>query len=154
LSVIHFGEFFDGWVLLHRGDATAAVELLAEPPESFVNHYSGMWRAWYSSAWAEAAVLAGQSDAEDRVRRARLLTSQNPVADAIVRRAGGLAAQLRNPGTEEGRGEMNAAASALREQGARYQWARTLVMLGGAEAERGASALAEMQATPTAWPPG
>ena len=60
LVMIHFGEFFDALVLLHRGQADDAVELLADAPEEFVNHYNGMWRAWYASVWGEAAVLAGR----------------------------------------------------------------------------------------------
>ena len=47
-----------------------------------------------------------------------------------------------------------AAAAALQDAGCRYQWARTLVMLGGEDRSRGESALAEMGAAPMAWPPG
>ena len=59
-----FGRFFDALVLLHRGLAAEAVELLADPPESLVGDAGGMWRPWYASVWAEAAVLSGQPDAE------------------------------------------------------------------------------------------
>jgi hypothetical protein len=46
-----------------------------------------------------------------------------------------------------------AAAAALQLSGCRYQWARTLGFLGGADRARGESVLAEMGAVATAWPP-
>lgn len=58
---VPFGGFFDTLVLLHRGQAAEAVDLLAEP-ESFIGDTGGTWRAWYASAWAEAAVLADLAD--------------------------------------------------------------------------------------------
>jgi hypothetical protein len=146
-ETIHFGEFFDALVLLHRGEAQAAVLLLDEDPEEFLNHYNGMWRTWYAAAWAEAAVLARLPDARDRVARATDVTTDNPIARAVVRRAAGLAAD-----GDEGRAELVSAATALRMLGARYQWARTLVMLGGAEREHGEQVLAALGATPMPWP--
>jgi predicted ATPase/DNA-binding CsgD family transcriptional regulator len=153
LTVIHVGEFFEALVLLHRGRAVEAVQLLGDSPETFVNHYNGMWRAWYASAWAEAAVLAELPDADERVRLALPLTAGNPIAAALVRRSSALLG-MGDPRAEGGRDELVAAASALRTLGARYQWARTLVMLGGPDAERGAAELQDLGATPTAWPPG
>jgi hypothetical protein len=46
------------------------------------------------------------------------------------------------------------AAEALSAAGCRYQWARTLVAMGGAERARGQAELAAMGATVMAWPPG
>ena len=70
-----------------------------------------------------------------------------------MRRASGLARlEADDPG--RGRDDLVAAASALRSLGARYQWARTLVMLGGEDRERGLAELAAMGAAPMAWPPG
>ena len=46
------------------------------------------------------------------------------------------------------------AAAALQTAGCRYQWARTLVLMGGADRARGEAALAAMGATVMAWPPG
>jgi hypothetical protein len=112
-----------------------------------------MWRGWYVAAWSEAAVLAGLPDAEDRVRRARLLTGGNEAADALVRRASGLA-RMRTHEPAAGRDDLVAAASALRTLGARYQWGRTLVMLGGPDEEAGLAELAAMGAGTMAWPPG
>ena len=145
-ETIHFGEFFDSLVALHRGEAGEAVGLLVDPPEEFKNHYSGMWRSWYSSAWAEAAVLADLPDAAERIARAVPMTAGNPIAQAVVRRAAGLAA-----GGDGGRADVVGAASALRALGARYQWFRTLVMLGGADRERGEEELAALGATPMPW---
>ena len=147
LLMIHFGEFFDALVLLHRGRATDAVALLADDPEEFVNHYNGMWRAWYASVWSEAAVLAGVADARERVERATLLTGGNPVVEALLVRARGLL-----EGGETGRGDLAAAATSLHALGARYQWARTLVMMGGADRERGEHELAALGASAMPWP--
>ena len=144
ISQIHFGEFFDAWLLLHRGRPDGAMQLLDTPPEEFRDWYNGMWRPWYAALWAEAAVIAGHRDARDRVRRARLMTLDNPIAAAIVARAAALA------GHRDGLG---AAAAALEAAGCRYQWARTLVMTGGAQRARGEAVLAAMGATAMAWPP-
>ena len=46
------------------------------------------------------------------------------------------------------------AAATLEAAGCRYQWARTLVAMGGAERARGEAELAAMGATVMAWPPG
>ncbi len=147
LATMHFGEFFDALVLLHRGQPDDAVLLLADAPETFVNHFNGMWRPWYASAWAEAAVLAGRPDAAEKIARARMLTSRNPVVEAILVRAGGLL-----EGGEQGHHHLAAAATSLHGAGARYQWARTLVMLGGADRERGERELAALGASPMPWP--
>ncbi len=147
LPDIHVGEFFDALVLLHRGQARDAVELLEASPEDFRNHYNGMWRAWYASAWAEAAVLARHPEAAARVDTARILTRGNPVAEAVALRASGLAAP-------DGRGDLVTAAAALRALGCHYQAARTLVMLGGADRERGELELAANGATAMPWPRG
>ena len=153
LALLRFGQLFDALVFLHRGEVAAAVAALPDAPEAFTFHYTGTWRAWYAAAWAEAAVLAGSPDAEDRLRRAALLSGGNPIVEALIRRAHGLAEQ-RDGETTRGRDDLVAAASALRSLGARYQWARTLVMLGGADETEGLAILAEMGATPMAWPPG
>jgi predicted ATPase/DNA-binding CsgD family transcriptional regulator len=144
LSVIHFNEFFDALLLLHRGQAEAALGLLDTPPEQFRTWFSGMWRPWYAALWAEAAVVTGQSDGGDRIRRARLAATDNPVAAAIVQRAEALS------GDPAG---LAPAAAAFEAAGCRYQWARTLVAMGGEYRARGDAALAAMGATVTVWPP-
>jgi predicted ATPase/DNA-binding SARP family transcriptional activator len=143
LSQIHVGEFFDAWLLLHQGHPQRALRLLHTPPEEFRAWYSGLWRPWYAALWAEAAVLTGHEDAVGRIRRARQMMTENPIAAAIVDRAAALAGD----GTA-----LAAAADALAAAGCRYQWARTLIFIGEAQRARGESVLAEMGATPMAWP--
>ena len=145
VSEIHFGEFFDALLLLHRGLPEQAARMMATPPERFTEWYSGMWRPWYGALWAEAAVLSGHDDTAHRIRRARLVTAGNPIATAIVDRAAAL--------TGGDRDGLTAAAAALRKGGCRYQWARTLVLMGGEHRARGESALAEMGAVAMVWPP-
>jgi hypothetical protein len=120
-----------------------------------------MWRPWYAALWAEAAVLSGHPDAAARIHRARLATLGNPIAAAIVARAealiGGSAGALTGgcagaPAAEHT--GLVPAAAALEAAGCRYQWARTLVAIGGTERARGEAALAAMGATVMAWPPG
>jgi hypothetical protein len=103
-----------------------------------------MWRPWYAALWAEAAVVTGHEDAADRIDRARRATADNPIAAAIVDRAAALA------GDRDG---LIPAAAALQAAGCRYQWARTLVLIGGAERVRGESVIAAMGATTMVWPP-
>ena len=90
LSQIHFGEFFDALLLLHRGHPEQALHLLVAPPEQFRAWYNGMWRPWYAALWAEAAVLTRHEAAAARIDRARRVTLDNPIAAAIVDRAAAL----------------------------------------------------------------
>ena len=143
-----YGQFFDALLLLHRGSAKEAMQQLDTPPEQFQTWYTGHWVPWYAALWAEAAVLTEHPDAADRVRRARPMSADNPIAAAIVERA----AALHVPGGD--RDAMGAAGAALNAAGCRYQWARTLVLLGGTDRARGVAALASMRATPMAVPPG
>jgi predicted ATPase/DNA-binding CsgD family transcriptional regulator len=140
ISNIHFGEFFDAMLLLHRGQHAAAYGVLDSAPEEFNAWYSGMWRPWYAALWVEAAVLCQHAEAPERIRRAGPLTVDNPIASAIVDRAVAMAQRDRHG--------VLAAAAALDRAACRYQWARTLVLAGGAEAGTGEAVLAEMGATP------
>jgi predicted ATPase/DNA-binding CsgD family transcriptional regulator len=143
LSEFHFGEFFDALLLLHRGRSEQARQLLDTPPKDLRAWNSGMWRPWYAALWAEAAVLTGHEHASDRVQHARLMTVDNPIAAAIVHRAAALAGDD---------AELIPAAAALHAAGCRYQWARTLVLIGGDQRARGEAELATMGATPMVWP--
>ena len=149
MSTMHFNEFFDALLLLHQGRAAAAMEVLSATPEQFRGWAAGMWRPWYAALWAEAAVLTGQPDVASRIRRARLATVDNPIAAAIVARADALTRERAGD-----RAGLAPAAEALSAAGCRYQWARTLVAMGGAERARGQAELAAMGATVMAWPPG
>ena len=146
LSELHFGEFFDALLLLHRGLPKQAIQVLDAPPEQFNDWQNGMWRPWYAAMWAEAAVVSGHADAAARVGRARLMATGNPIATAVIDRAAAL------DGWDGDRDGLTAAAAALQDAGCRYQWARTLVFIGGAQRARGESELAAMGATPMVWP--
>jgi predicted ATPase/DNA-binding CsgD family transcriptional regulator len=155
LSTIHVDEFFDALLLLHRGQGEAAMRRLLVPPEEFRTWASGMWKPWYAALWAEAAVVTGHRDTAARIRRARLATWDNPVAAAIVERAAALAgASAAGASAGQHPAALAPAAAALEAAGCRYQWARTLVAMGGAERARGEAELAAMGATVMAWPPG
>ncbi|HEY2551142.1 MAG TPA: ATPase, partial [Streptosporangiaceae bacterium] len=149
LSEAGFAEFFDALLLLHRGQVDEAVRALQTPPEKFTSWHNGLWRPWYAAIWAEAAVLAGHQDAPGRLSRAQATSAGNPVAAAITARS----AVLLDAGTGAG-GRLAPAADALSAAGCRYQWARTLVMMGGADRARGESELTAMGAAAMAWPPG
>jgi predicted ATPase/DNA-binding CsgD family transcriptional regulator len=146
LSEFRFGEFFDALLLLHRGLAVAAAQLLVTPPEDLDEWHNGMWRPWYAAVWAEAAVLGGHEDAASRLERAREAACGNPIATAVVDRSAAL------HGSGGGHDGLIAAASALRRAGCRYQWARTLVLMDGEHRQRGEAELASMAATPMVWP--
>ncbi|MFD8979864.1 ATP-binding protein [Streptomyces sp. NPDC059564] len=136
------GAVFDAMVLLHHGDAQAALERIAPEPEQVWKWVCWVWLHWYAALRAEAAVLAGHPDARARVAAARALVAGNPVATALVDRAeallGGDLPQLL------------ATASAFETAGCRYQWARTLLLAGGTHAAAGASALAGLGLAPMA----
>jgi predicted ATPase/DNA-binding CsgD family transcriptional regulator len=145
---LHFGEVFDALLLLHRGLPQQAVQVLHTPPGKLTGWHDSVWRPWYGALWAEAAVMSGQEDAAARVDHVRLTTAENPIATAIVDRT---AAWDRR---DADRDALTAAAAALEDAGCRYQWARTLVFIGGEQRARGESVLATMGATPMVWPPG
>jgi predicted ATPase len=147
LAELHFGEVFDALLLLHRGLPWHAVHVLRTPPEQIREWYNARWRPWYAALWAEAAALSGHEDTVARIRQARLAAAGNPIAAAIAERA----AIMHGRGGD--RGGLRAVAAALEEAGCRYQWARTLVFIGGRERELGESVLATMGAVPMVWPP-
>ncbi|MGI8693334.1 MAG: BTAD domain-containing putative transcriptional regulator [Geodermatophilaceae bacterium] len=138
----HYGEFFDAWLLLHRGQHDEALDLMRTAPEMFRNWHNGRWLPWYAALWAEAAVLSAHPDADDRIHRARRLTKENPIAAAIVDRAAAL------PGGNQA--GILAAAEALASAGCRYQWARTLLIAGGSHTTTGLTEMAAINATPMA----
>lgn len=132
-------EFFDGMVLLHHGRHEEAIQRLAVDPQTgFRTLNDAIWRPWHAGLQAEAAVLAGRPDAAAVLDATRAASRGNPVAEALVDRAAALAA-----GDRSG---VLGAAQRLKAAGCHYQWARGLVLAGGAEAEVGAGALAEMGA--------
>ncbi len=139
-----FTPTLDAIVALHRGDADAALVRLEVDPAEFQTWYNGEWRTWYAAFYVEAAALAGSPDARDRIARTRPIARPNPTVDALLDRAEALL---------DGDAERLAAlATALEGSGCRYQWARTLVLAGGALAERGRSEMAALGAAPMAEP--
>jgi len=115
-------------------------------PAELVTWDGGEWRPWYAALWAEAAVLAGDPAADERLADARPLVAPNPIAAAMVERAAALAA-----------GEVDRlveAAATQAEAGCRYQAARTLILAGGTHAAEGRAAMATLGAAPMAEPAG
>ena len=144
MSQVHVGQFFEALLLLHRGLPERAARLMDTPPEQVRAWSNIMWRPWYAALWAEAAVAAGHRDAGARLDRARVLTAGNLIAAALVDRAAVLLAG--------DRGGLGQAAAALAAAGARYQWARTLVLMGGTWRAQGESELTAMGAATMVWP--
>jgi hypothetical protein len=130
---------FDALRLLHTGRPDAAVRRLPTPPAELTRWYEGLWRPWYAALWAESAVLAGIPDAAERVAIAGASTAGNPIAGALVERAGALLAG--------DAAAVLATAEPLRAAGCRYQAARSLLLAGGEPAGRGRAALVELGAT-------
>ncbi|MCK2215618.1 LuxR C-terminal-related transcriptional regulator [Actinomadura sp. ATCC 31491] len=137
-----YGAVFDAIVLLHRGQAAEAVERTAPEAAEVWKWITWIWHHWYVALRAEAAVLAGHPDARDRVAAARAAVTGNPVADALVRRAGAL--------LDGDREALLATAEAFETAECPYQAARTLLLAGGEEAGRGAAALAALGFAPMA----
>ena len=148
----HVNHFFDALLLLHQGFEERVIAELTAAPEDFTHWYAALWRPWYAALWAEAAVLTGAPDADDRLTRARSAAGGNPIAGALVDRAWAVQNGALTGTMSAARTGLTDAAAALLEAGCRYQWARTLIMLGGADRTVGESALARMGAQAMAWP--
>jgi predicted ATPase/DNA-binding CsgD family transcriptional regulator len=137
-----YGPTFDAFVLLHRGQATLALERLAvEPDEPAPSKWlTWIWLHWYMALRAEAAVLAADPQADRVLAAASAAVAGNPVATAIVNRAAALLGGDRP--------QLLAAGAAFDAAGCPYQAARALVLAGGEEAERGAAALTDLGLAP------
>jgi hypothetical protein len=127
---------------LHRGDHGEAVARMTFHPADLVTWDGGEWRPWYAAVWAEAAVLAGDPAAAERLVDARPMVAPNPTTAAMVERAAALAAGERD--------RLVDLAGTLAEAGCRYQAARTLVLAGGPHAVVGRAAMAALGAAPMA----
>ncbi len=135
-----YGAVFDAMVLLHRGDADAALERVAPPPDRVWKWVCWVWLHWYTALRAETAVLAGRPDARDRIAAARARVAGNPVASAQVDRAEAL--------LDGDLPRLLGTAAAFDAAGCRYQAARTLVLAGGEHAAAGRAALARLGLAP------
>ena len=135
-----YAATFDAMLLLHRGDATAALERVAPEPEQVWKWVTWIWLHWYVALRAEAAVLTGHPSARDRVAAARAVVAGNPIASAQVERADAL--------LDGDLPRLLATADAFDAAGCRYQRARTLVLAGGEHATAGTAALADLGLAP------
>jgi hypothetical protein len=132
---------FDALRLLHTDRPDAAARRLPAPPATLTRWHDGLWRPWYAALWAESAVLSGAPDAAERVVAAGRSTVGNPIAEALVERAGALLAG--------DAAAVLATAEPLLAAGCRYQAARSLLLAGGEPAGRGRAALVELGAART-----
>ncbi|MFE7740866.1 ATPase, partial [Nocardia sp. NPDC057455] len=137
-----YGAVFDALIMLHHGQTSEALERTAAEPREVWRWVTWIWLHWYVALRAEAAVLAGVSDAGERLAEARTIVSGNPVAGAIVERAEAL-----HTGDRQ---RLLATTAAFDAAGCRYQSARTEVLAGGDHATRGAAALADLGLGPMA----
>jgi hypothetical protein len=132
-----YGEVFDAIVELHHNRSEDAARRLAEyRPDHF---FGALFWQWHAALAAEAAVLAGHSNANEKIAYAIGATEHNPIATALARRARTL-----QDGTSE---EFKTIAADLDNLGCPYQAARTLSLAGGATAEHGAARLRLLGAT-------
>ena len=90
-----YGPTFDAIVLLHREQATLALErLAAEPDEPAPSKWiTWIWLHWHVALRAEAAVLAQDPHAPSQLAAASAVVAGNPIATAIVQRAEALLGQ-------------------------------------------------------------
>ncbi len=137
-----YGAVFDAMVLLHHGDAHAALERVAPAPGRVWKWVSWIWLHWYVALRAEAAVLAGHPDARGRIDAARAVLAGDPVASAQLDRAEAL--------LDGDLPRLLAAAEAFDAAGCRYQSARTLLLAGDEHAAAGAAVLAGLGLAPMA----
>ncbi|WP_327120537.1 LuxR C-terminal-related transcriptional regulator [Nocardia sp. NBC_01730] len=135
-----YGAVFDALTMLHHGQAGQALQRMAPEPGEVWRWVTWTWLHWYVALRAEAGVIAGGSDAGDRLAEARTIVAGNPLAGAIVDRAEALLA-----GDQQ---RLLATVAAFDTAGCRYQSARTRVLAGGEHASRGAAALADLGLTP------
>ncbi|KAB8188426.1 ATPase [Nonomuraea phyllanthi] len=131
-----YGALYDAMRMLHHGQAGEAMERMAPEPGEVWKWVTWIWLHWYVAIRAEATVLAGSPVARDRLADARTITAGNPVAGAVVERAGSL--------LDQDRERLLATADVFEAAGCRYQAARTMVLAGGEHAARGAAALADL----------
>lgn len=138
-----YGPTFDAITLLHRGQAPLALERLGTQT-SEPNKRLGIWLHWHLALRAEAAVLAGHSDASYHLAAARPIVAGNPIATAILDRAAAL--------LDDDHGRLPAIAAAFETADCPYQRARTLILAGGDTASTGHAALVDLGLIPAAAP--
>ncbi|MEK2488686.1 LuxR C-terminal-related transcriptional regulator [Kitasatospora purpeofusca] len=113
-----YGAVFDATVLLHRGEAGAALERISPAPEEVWKWVSWVWLHWYAAVRVEASVLGGHPEARERLAGARAAVAGNPVAEAQLDRAQAL--------LDGDPARVRASAAAFASAGSSYQSARSL----------------------------
>ena len=136
-----YSPTFDAITLLHHGQATLALERLGTRTGE-LDEWLGIWLHWHLALRAEAAVLAGHSDASRHLTAAGPVVAGNPIATAILDRAAAL--------LDADHGRLPAIAAAFETAGCPYQRARTLILAGGDTALAGNAALVDLGLTPAA----
>ncbi|PZF82247.1 ATP-binding protein [Jiangella anatolica] len=117
-----YSPTFDAIVLLHDGRAGAALDLL-DPGDGEPSPWrTGILLHWHVALRAEAAVLAGRSDAAELLSAARPVVGANPVAGALLDRAAAL--------LDDDRERLLATAAAFEAAGCPYQRDRTFTLAG------------------------
>ncbi|WP_245871348.1 ATP-binding protein [Asanoa hainanensis] len=131
-----YSPTFDAIMLLHRGEATPALERLnprTGEPDAWRN---GILLHWHVALRAEAAVLAGSTDATALLAEARPIVAGNPAVGAILDRAAAL--------LDDDQERLLETAAAFETAGCPYQRARTLILAGGDHASTGRATLADL----------
>ncbi|MFI6173798.1 ATP-binding protein [Nocardia sp. NPDC051052] len=116
---------FDAIVLLDRAQPEQALAELATELDALDERTVWIWRHWYVSLRAEAAVLAGHPDARGFVAAARITVSGNPIAGPIVERAAAL--------LDDDRGRLHALAAEFERAHCPYQYTRSLTLAAADE---------------------
>jgi hypothetical protein len=115
------GPTFDAILALHQGDPAEALARMTLHLSDLRTWDGGEWRPWYAALWAEAAVLAGDPAAAQRLADARPMVARNRS------RAPWSSGPPRPPAIATGWSSW----PTLARTGCRYQAARTLVLAGG-----------------------
>ncbi len=137
-----YGPTFDAIALLHHGHATLALERLGTQTDEPNKWLTWIWLHWHIALRAEAAVLAGHSDANRHLAAARPMVAGNPIATAILDRAAAL--------LDDDHERLLTTAAAFENAGCPYQRARTLILAGGDTASTGNAALVDLGLAPAA----
>jgi predicted ATPase/DNA-binding CsgD family transcriptional regulator len=137
-----YSPTFDAITMLHRGQAPLALERLGTQTDEPNKWLTWIWLHWHVALRAEAAVLAGHSDANHHLAAARPVVAGNPIATAILDRAAAL--------LDDDHERVLATAAAFETADCPYQQARTLILAGGDAASTGNAALVDLGLTPAA----
>jgi hypothetical protein len=137
-----YSPTFDAITLLHHGQAPLALEQLSTRTNELNKWLTWIWLHWHIVLRAEAAVLAGHSDANRHLTAARPIVAGNPIATAILDRAAAL--------LDDDHERLLTTAAAFETADCPYQGARTLILAGADTASTGNAALIDLGLIPVA----